>query len=77
MSSNLLTTRNIDFFNFDAMTWDAVAELPRDVPLILPLGSGYDLDLLADQLGSPPPRYRPVGPRHGRKRPRRGPQRWP
>ena len=54
MSSNLLTTRNIDFFNFDAMTWDAVAELPRDVPLILPLGSGYDLDLLADQLGNPP-----------------------
>ncbi len=54
MISNLLTTRNIDFFNFDAMTWDAVAELPRDVPLVLPLGSDYDLNLLADQLGNPP-----------------------
>ncbi len=54
MSSDLLTTRNIDFFNFDAMTWDAVAELPRDAPLVLPLGSGYDLNLLADQLGNPP-----------------------
>jgi len=36
------------------MTWDAVAELPRDTPLVLPLGSGYNLDLLADQLSNPP-----------------------
>src|ERR1044071_6946136 len=36
------------------MTWDAVAELPRAVPLVLPLGSGYDLDLLASQLSNPP-----------------------
>ena len=36
------------------MTWDAVAELPRDTPLVLPLGSGYDLNLLADQLSNPP-----------------------
>jgi creatinine amidohydrolase len=42
------------FFNYDDMTWDAVAELPRDVPLVLPLGSGYDLDLLASQLSDPP-----------------------
>jgi creatinine amidohydrolase len=41
------------FFNYDEMTWDAVAELPRDTPLILPLGSGYTLDLLADQLSQP------------------------
>ncbi len=41
------------FFNYDEMTWDAVAELPRDTPLILPLGSNYDLDLLADQLSNP------------------------
>ncbi|MBK7456518.1 MAG: creatininase family protein [Anaerolineales bacterium] len=54
MNGDLLTTRIIDFFNFDALTWDAVAELPRDVPLILPLGFGYDLNLLAAQLGSPP-----------------------
>ena len=42
------------FFQYDEMTWDAVAELPRDVPLVLPLGSGYDLNLLASQLSSPP-----------------------
>jgi creatinine amidohydrolase len=42
------------YFNYDDMTWDAVAELPRHTPLVLPLGSGYDLELLADQLGHPP-----------------------
>jgi creatinine amidohydrolase len=42
-----------EFFNYDEMTWDAVAELPRDIPLVLPLGSGYDLDLLASQLSNP------------------------
>jgi creatinine amidohydrolase len=42
------------FFNYDEMTWDAVAELPRDTPLVLPLGSGYNLDLLAGQLSNPP-----------------------
>lgn len=43
-----------NFFSYDEMTWDAVADLPRDTPLVLPLGSGYDLDLLAGQLGNPP-----------------------
>lgn len=42
------------FFPYDEMTWDAVADLPRDTPLVLPLGSGYDLKLLADQLSHPP-----------------------
>ena len=42
------------FFNYDEMTWDAVAELPRDTPLVLPLGTGYDLKLLANQLSNPP-----------------------
>ena len=50
------------YFHYDDMTWDAVAELPRDTPLVLPLGSGYDtstplstaLNLLADQLSHPP-----------------------
>ena len=42
------------YFNYDEMTWDAVAELRRDTPLVLPLGSGYDLDLLASQLSDPP-----------------------
>jgi creatinine amidohydrolase len=42
------------FFNYDDLTWDAVANLPRDTPLVLPLGSGYDHNLLADQLSHPP-----------------------
>jgi creatinine amidohydrolase len=51
-----LATRNSIFFNFDELTWDVVADLPRDTPLVLPLGSGYNLSLLADQLGNPTPR---------------------
>ena len=43
-----------NFFNYDEMTWDAVAELPRDTPLVLPLGSSYDLNLLSSQLSHPP-----------------------
>jgi creatinine amidohydrolase len=42
------------FFNYDEMTWDGVADLPRDTPLVLPLGSGYDSNLLAGQLSNPP-----------------------
>jgi creatinine amidohydrolase len=41
------------FFNYDEMTWDVIAGLPRDTPLVLPLGSGYDLDRLASQLSYP------------------------
>ncbi len=41
------------FVQYEEMTWDAVAELPRDMPLILPLGTGYDLSLLASQLSEP------------------------
>jgi creatinine amidohydrolase len=40
-------------FNYEELTWDAIAALQRDTPLVLPLGSGYDLHLLADQLGQP------------------------
>ena len=49
-----MATRNSIFFNYDELTWDVVAQLPRNTPLILPLGSGYNLDLLADQLSNPP-----------------------
>ena len=42
------------FFPYDEMTWDAVAALPRDIPLVLPLGQDYDLQRLASQLGNPP-----------------------
>jgi creatinine amidohydrolase len=30
-----------DFFRFDDLTWPEVADLPRDLPLLLPLGTGY------------------------------------
>jgi len=43
-----------NYFHYEEMTWDAVADLPRDTPLILPLGTRYDLGLLAGQLGMPP-----------------------
>ncbi len=42
-----------EFFNYDELTWPEVAELPRDVPLILPLGSGFDRAQLAERLGKP------------------------
>ena len=42
------------YFDYSEMTWDTVADLSRNTPLILPLGSNYDLDLLAEQLNDPP-----------------------
>ena len=53
MNYPIMATRNSEFFNYDEMTWDAVAVLSRDTPLVLPLGSGYDLNLLAVQLSNP------------------------
>lgn len=41
------------FFNYDDLTWDEVANLPRDVPLVLPLGSGYGNAQLQEQLSNP------------------------
>jgi creatinine amidohydrolase len=49
-----LATRKAEFFNYAELTWDVVADLPRDTPVVLPLGTGYNLDLLADQLRQPP-----------------------
>ena len=48
-----MATRKTNFFRFDYLPWDAVAEMPRDTPLILPLGAGYELPLVAEQLGQP------------------------
>lgn len=42
-----------DFFAYDELTWPEVADLPRDLPLVIPLGSGYDLAQLASALGNP------------------------
>ncbi len=42
-----------EFLAYETLTWPEVAELPRDTPLILPLGQGYPLDRLAEGLGQP------------------------
>jgi creatinine amidohydrolase len=41
------------FFQYESLTWPEVDALPRDIPLILPLGEGYTLDRLASALGEP------------------------
>ena len=42
-----------EFFHYDDLTWPEVAELPRDVPLVLPLGSSFDPEQVAAQLSHP------------------------
>lgn len=42
-----------DFFPYDQLTWPEVHDLPRDTPLVIPLGEGYPLDRLANALGNP------------------------
>jgi creatinine amidohydrolase len=42
-----------DFFRFDDLTWPQVADLPRDVPILLPLGSGYPQPDIEKSLASP------------------------
>lgn len=44
---------NTEFFSYETMTWPEVAALPRDTPLLLPLGEGYDLARAASALGQP------------------------
>jgi creatinine amidohydrolase len=42
-----------EFFEYAHLTWPEAAELPRDTPLILPLGEGYDRQQLAESLSNP------------------------
>ncbi len=42
-----------EFFPYDNLTWPEVADLPRDTPLILPLGSSFDLARVAASIGNP------------------------
>jgi len=42
-----------EYFSYERLTWPEVADLPRDTPLVLPLGSGYNLDKLAETLSHP------------------------
>jgi len=41
------------YFQYDTLTWPEVAALPRDIPLILPLGEGDAFDRLSSALGEP------------------------
>ncbi len=41
------------FFPYDELTWPEVAALPRETPLVIPLGKGYPMDWLASALGNP------------------------
>jgi creatinine amidohydrolase len=41
-------------FRYADLSWPEVAELPRDIPLIIPLGSGWDIDKLNSALSNPP-----------------------
>ncbi len=42
------------YFPYDTLTWPEVAGLPRDIPLVIPLGNGYPMERLAEALGNPP-----------------------
>jgi creatinine amidohydrolase len=42
-----------EFFPYEELTWPEVAALPRDLPLVIPLGDGYPLDRLSSALGEP------------------------
>jgi creatinine amidohydrolase len=42
-----------EFFAFDELTWPEVQALPRDTPLVIPLGSGYPILSLAEALSHP------------------------
>lgn len=42
-----------DIFPYDELTWPDVAALPRDTPLVIPLGEGYDLDTVTEALSHP------------------------
>ena len=42
-----------DYFAYENLTWPEVEALPRDLPLILPLGQGYNMEKLASALGQP------------------------
>lgn len=40
-------------FNYDELTWPEVEALPRDTPIVLPLGRGFDVRQLSEQLRNP------------------------
>jgi len=43
-----------EFITYETLTWPDIAALPRDVPLVIPLGEGYDWNRVAGALSHPP-----------------------
>ncbi|MGE5224785.1 MAG: creatininase family protein [Omnitrophica WOR_2 bacterium] len=41
------------YFNYQDLTWPDIAALPRDIPLVIPLGAGYPQEKLSSALGNP------------------------
>lgn len=41
-----------DIIHYETLTWPEVAALPRDLPLVLPLGDGFSADAIATALGT-------------------------
>jgi len=42
-----------EFFDYGELTWPEVAELPRDIPLVIPLGEGWNKKILSAALSNP------------------------
>jgi len=42
-----------EFFAYEALTWLDIDALPRNTPLVIPLGDGYPLERLLGALGEP------------------------
>lgn len=42
-----------EFYPYDELTWPEVRSLPRNIPIILTLGTGYQTSQIADALGNP------------------------
>lgn len=43
-----------EFYKHEDLTWPEVAALPRDLPLVIPLGQGFLPARIAEALGDPP-----------------------
>jgi creatinine amidohydrolase len=51
---SILGVAMTNFFQYADLTWPDVDALPRDTPLVIPLGEGYPLGRLTSALGNPP-----------------------
>ncbi len=42
----------MEIVRYDELTWPEVADLPRDLPLVLPIGDRYDLNQIGTKIGA-------------------------